>query len=231
MKNLIIILSFIGMGCSSKQPHIASESNKDKLLVVQIIDYSKSIRINHFDTVAARNLYYTIARLGGCIKVIGVYDNSNLQDIYSLQIPKIDTQSTDGIKNIYQAGRIKAENQRIIAAFEQQAAKDLAEYISQVSKPCTTKFTDLSSSLVLAQTTLSEPVYNKGYKKTLLLCTDMINDVQGKEHDALIPVQLQNTQVVFIRPSLPVEKLKSLFPNSSVFSFTTSTNAISFLNQ
>lgn len=231
MKNLIIILSIIITGCSTKQSRTTEEDNRQKQLVVQIIDYSKSIRISYFDSTAAMELYYAIAQTGGSLKVIGVYDNSNLQNIYTLQIPKIDTQTAEGIKNLYQVGHIKAHNEKVLTAFKLQAAQDLAAYQQQVFKPCTNKFTDLTNSLSLAKTTLSEPVYNSEYKKTLLICSDMVNDVQGKQHDKLKPIELNNTQVIFIRPSLPLDTLQSLFPNSSIFSFTTSINAISFLNQ
>lgn len=224
-----MVFACVLLGCTSKQTPTAPVS--EQLLVVQVKDFSRSIKIDHFDTSCSRCLYYTLARTGGVIKVIGAYSNSQLQNVFTIHVPKLDTQSTQGITNIYQVARIKSVNQQKIAAFGQFAQQQIAAYTNYLSQPCTSAYTDLTGSLVLASTTLNEPVYATGYHKVLLLCTDMINDPQGKRNAALKPVELTNTTVLAIRPSLTMEKLQGIFPNSPLYTFTTTSNAITFLNQ
>jgi hypothetical protein len=231
MKKLILAALLI-TGCTSKPQQYKVAPNKNKALVVQVIDFSKSTeQITYFDRADAENLYYVIAKNGGALKLVGAYANSSKQNVFSLLIAKSDTQSVKGIKNMYEAARIRAKNNAALSAFQAKAQQDIVQYQNEVAKPHTEAYTDLQNAFSLASLSLSAPIYAKGFTKYLVICSDLINDPVFKRHAKLKPVSLDNTTVLVIRPALPLQEIQEVFPNATIHVFTNSQDAITFINQ
>jgi hypothetical protein len=148
--------------------------------------------------------------------------------VYSVRVGKLDTETSVGITNMYQRARVQAKNKKAVAAFTSQAQQDIAQYTTETNKPRVGLYTDLSNSLSLAQQTLDQPIY-AGYTKYLLICSDMENDPKWKRHAPLKPITLSNTTVLLVRPVLPLERLKALFPASQVYVFTDVNDAITLI--
>jgi hypothetical protein len=57
----------------------------------------------------------------------------------------------------------------------------------------------------------------------------MINDPESK-NKKLLPVHLDNTTVIVVRPALPEDSVKKLFPDSDVYCVTDLADAIALIH-
>ena len=209
----------------------AQAAPQNKVIVLQTVDFSRSTdQIVYFDSSAANNLFHTVASSnGGTIKFIGVLENSSRQNVLSMQVDHLDTNSATGEKNMYKIARIRAQNKKKLLAFDEKMQGQISQYIKATVKPHTEPFTDLTNALALAGTTLNQPIYATGYNKYLLLCSDCINDPRAKRHAKLVPVNLPHTTVLVVRSALSQETLNELFPMSKVYLFTDINDAIAMI--
>lgn len=222
----IPLLFCILVGCTETKEHKLSVS-ESPLLVTHILDLSESTNgINYFDSSDAWHLYRTIAENGGgALRYLTATDHSTAQNILSLDIPDYDTTPTQQEKNIYRRAKLQAKNRQYMMLRHAQAERDITPYISAVSQPHNTHFTDLSMALTLSAQTLAQETH-KDYRRYLLISSDMLNDPSWKRHADLEPVQLHNVTVLVIRPALSEDKLKDIFPGTPVHIFTNTRDAI-----
>jgi hypothetical protein len=196
--------------------------SKQRCLKVEVRDFSISTKdISYFvDTSEARQSYYTIANNGGgIIKIIGVYANSLKSDVQTIAVKSLDTLSLTN--NVYLKRKNLLKNKDIRKQFYEQSEKQIARYIALISGPRNEPYSDLLNACALAKVTLEQPNY-EGYQKYLVFYSDMDLDLPHTKNDELLPIQLTNTTVVFLRPLLSKERLKNLFPGSPVILATSS---------
>lgn len=231
MALLLIYLLCITIACKQKNPTapVQPGPSRQQSLVVVAIDHTRSIEgLTYLDTATAHDLYQTLAlNGGGAIKIYGIYNNSARQNVLSISVPCIDTQQIDEEANIYQAGRKRNANKRMITDFEKRSQVDLARFDEKITEPCSSTHSDIAGLFPLIEQTLEQENF-RGHRKYLLLCTDMIDDPVG-HRSTLEPLHLTNTTVLIIRPALLVKKLKALFPDSPVYVFTDAHDIISFI--
>jgi len=233
-KTILVAGSYILMtSCNSNVELQTYQQPKDthKIIVAHANDITVSTNaLNYFDSTSASNLVHTVANgNGGEIKFLQVQAYSEKQNVTTIHIDGYpDTASTD-VANMYKKARIRQSNLSIIDQFNNKLQEQVSYYISFAVKPHTEPYTDLTNALALASTTLNQPIYGKGYNKYLLLCSDCINDPKGKRHAKLVPVNIPQTTVLVVRPSLSQEALNDLFPMSKVYVFTDVNDAIAMI--
>jgi hypothetical protein len=232
MKQLLLALSMLVLVLSCKQHQVQTPVvQREQTLVVHAFDYSKSSTHSYFDSICCNELYSTLAvNGGGAIKVVGITNNSDKQDVLSLTVSNWDTPSTSGIRNIYQRLRAVAKNKKHWEQCKANAAPQIARYIRAIQQPRDQDFTDLQGAFDLSKQTLLQENY-ANYKKVLIVSSDARNDPSWARNACLRPIDLPNTIVVFIRPMLSEAKLQKVFPNSRVYVFTDAHDAISFITK
>lgn len=223
MKKTILILALVG--CKSEQTEkIITQA--PPVIVGHVLDLTKSTAgLTYFDSNAAKRLYYQIATNSGTVKLIRVTDNSAKQDVYTMSVAKLDTQATEGVQNVYQKARISASNRKMVEKFDVQAQEAISKYIAATLAQELSSYTDLASAFSLAKICLEQPTYS-GHRKYLLVCSDMENDPKEKRRAPLEPIDIPNTTILFVRPTLSIERLKALFPKSKVYVFADVNDAI-----
>lgn len=226
---LITVITLLCFGCKDKPKQQSTNAPKE-LIVVQAIDFSASTsHLNYVNQRIATKLYYTLAENAGTLKVLSITDNSSLQNIYTLQTKKLDTLSLSGVSNIYDRAKVAKQNAQKLTTFQKQAQTAINDYIAHATPSQKAQFTDLNSCFTLIQQTLSSPLYAK-HSKYVIACTDMINSPK-KGNVRFLPVECPNTTFLFVRPSLTLDSLRSLFPSSTVMVFTDMEDAIEMIHK
>lgn len=227
MKQILIFFSLLMIGCTSPslQPPTVQQS---KLFVLEVKDFSASTDyILDTDSGTARLLYSAIAAAGGTLRVAGIYAESDRQQFTTIHIDPLPDTTAPQISNVYIRARAAAQQRTAIARIEQKTQRDIQRYLAAVNKPHDSKYTDLASVFSIIRTACNQENFN-GYRKFLILESDLVNNPKGRNKQ-LIPVHLDNTTVLVVRPAIPEDSIKKLFPDSEVYCFTDLSDAIAMI--
>ena len=106
-----------------------------------------------------------------CLKTIGNPNNEGFKRLYLKKVPKIDNNATMSVraKQRKDAERIKSENLELITQFVTEINLDR----KHENKTCINLFCSEASIL------LSEPQFNQGFQKIVVLYSDGLNDPLG----------------------------------------------------
>src|SRR5690606_11082653 len=99
MKKILFYLSALCLlgGCTGREDiaDISTPADTGRILIVQVVDFSKSIHgITYFDSAAVKHLYTTLANHnGGTVKLIGAYISSVKGNaaIHAMDVSRLDT--------------------------------------------------------------------------------------------------------------------------------------------
>lgn len=229
MKRIAFFLSMILIltGCAdqSSQLPVAQQS---KIFVLEVKDFSASTDyIPDTDSNTARLLYSAIAPSGGTLRVAGIYAESDRQQFTTIHIDPLPDTTVPKTSNVYIRSRDAAQQRKTVAGIQQKAARDIQRYLAAVNKPHDSKYTDLSSVFTIIRTACNQENFN-GYRKFLILESDLVNNPKGRNKH-LAPVHLDNTTVLVVRPAIPEDSVKKLFPGSEVYCFTDLSDAIAMI--
>lgn len=235
MRRAFILFLLLGVtaGCTSQPTPLKIDVNDNKSLIETVVDYSGSYRnLVTLDSEIVASLYLITAKSGGTIVHIGIQANSSNEAVFLAHIDKIDTQ-TSTVKNVYLAARIKEHNKNVIASHISKLRQQIGEYLQETSKFATAPYSDLQHSLQLAQATACETIY-QGKRRFVLVMSDMRNWPPGSKREVpLRPLDFCDATILLVRPSpvLSTDSLRSIFINADLHTFTTVSDALTFINE
>lgn len=232
-KLLIVVLSASIMGCTNSHQKTNKITVKEQqtTLFCHVVDLSRSTNqlSAYNDSTIARDIYYALASQGGgTVKVFYISSNSLLEEIITIPVVAIDTESTVVIRNNYLKSKVIKANKEAKDNFNRQAEGNIENYIAAVSKPHDQEYTDVSNALSLTATTLRESNF-RNHTKIVALFSDLIHCPKDKKGNKLQPVQF-NATVLCVRPALSHEQLNKLF-SQNVHVLTSSSDIILSITQ
>lgn len=236
MKKLIISLAVacILFGCNRRQGRPIDAKNDKSKLIVTVVDYSKSYRgLVTLDSQSVRSLFLCAGQTGGSLVHIGVQSYSNLP-VYITRVERLDTTHTTS-KNIYQQARERARNSGAVSVFNAKINQQVADYLQEANKYAASSYTDLQYSLDLAKNTACAPLYTQGdkYDRYVLILSDVLSDPPHRKSKHLTPIDFCEATVLIVRPSptIPTDRLRTIFSGAQVYTFSNLPDAISFINE
>lgn len=222
---ILMLTAITGCTNHSSQIHPVRQS---QFFILEVKDFSASTDyILDTDSSTARLLHGAIASSGGTLRVAGIYAESDRQQFTTIHIDPLPDTTAPQTSNVYIRARTAAQRRKAIARIEQKAKRDIQRYLAAVNKPHDSKYTDLSSVFAIIRTACNQENFSS-YRKFLILESDLINNPKGRNR-RLAPVHLDNTTVLVVRPAIPEDSIKKLFPDSEVYCFTDLSDAITMI--